>query len=144
MVFQIWGALSDRLEGRSILVASAEAGSLSAADRRLGVPLTTISRKVADLKAHLNTKLLVRSARKLSLIEAGLADVSACKRIPGQVDEGSRRPPGVHRPARDAGGDGVDQVLFQQRQTRLLGQVNRPRQIEAPPLSIWHRFDSRR
>jgi hypothetical protein len=61
----------DRLEAMSMLVASAEAGSFSAAGRRLGVPLPTISRKVADLEAHLNTQLLVRSTRKLLLTEAG-------------------------------------------------------------------------
>jgi len=77
----------DRLEGMSILVAVAEAGSFSAAGRQLGVPLPTISRKVADLEAYLNTQLLVRSTRKLSLTEAGLAYVSACKRILELVEE---------------------------------------------------------
>jgi DNA-binding transcriptional LysR family regulator len=77
----------DRLEAMSILVASAESGSFSAAGRQLGVPLPTISRKVADLEAHLNTQLLVRSTRRLALTEAGLAYVFACKRILEQVDE---------------------------------------------------------
>jgi DNA-binding transcriptional LysR family regulator len=77
----------DRLEAMLILVASVEAGSFSAAGRQLGVPLPTISRKVADLEAHLNTQLLVRSARRLALTEAGAAYVSACKRILEQVEE---------------------------------------------------------
>src|ERR1700733_11575256 len=77
----------DRLEAMSYLVASAETGSFSAAGRQLGVPLPTISRKVADLEAHLNTQLLVRSARRLALTEAGAAYVSACKRILKQVEE---------------------------------------------------------
>ena len=37
----------DRLEAMAILVAAAEAGSLSAAGRRLGMPLATVSRKVS-------------------------------------------------------------------------------------------------
>src|SRR3954469_9299753 len=78
------------------LVAAAEAGSFSAAGRRLGVPLPTISRKVADLEAHLNTQLLVRSTRKLSLTEAGLAYVSACKRILEQVDEAESQASGEY------------------------------------------------
>ncbi|MCA6108337.1 LysR family transcriptional regulator [Bradyrhizobium cenepequi] len=86
----------DRLEAMSILVASAEAGSFSAAGRRLGVPLPTISRKVADLEAHLNTQLLVRSTRKLSLTEAGLAYVSACKRILEEVDEAESQASGEY------------------------------------------------
>jgi DNA-binding transcriptional LysR family regulator len=79
--------MMDRLEAMSILVASVEAGSFSAAGRRLGVPLPTISRKVAELEAHLQTRLLVRSTRKLALTEAGLAYVAACKRILEQIDE---------------------------------------------------------
>jgi DNA-binding transcriptional LysR family regulator len=55
----------DRLEAMSILVASAEAGSFSAAGRRLGVPLPTVSRKIAELEAHLNTQLLTRTTRRL-------------------------------------------------------------------------------
>jgi DNA-binding transcriptional LysR family regulator len=77
----------DRLEAMSILVASVEAGSFSAAGRQLGVPLPTISRKIADLEAHLNTQLLVRSTRRLALTEAGVAYVSACKHILEHVDE---------------------------------------------------------
>ena len=81
------GETMDRLEAMSILVASVEAGSFSAAGRRLGIPLPTMSRKIADLEAQLNAQLLVRSTRKLSLTETGVAYVAACKRILEQVDE---------------------------------------------------------
>ena len=43
-----------------------ETGSFSAAGRKLGVPLPTVSRKVSDLEAHLKTQLLIRSTRKLA------------------------------------------------------------------------------
>jgi DNA-binding transcriptional LysR family regulator len=86
----------DRLEAMSFLVASAEVGSFSAAGRRLGVPLPTISRKIADLEAHLNTQLLVRSTRKLSLTEAGAAYIAACKRILEQVDEAESQAAGEY------------------------------------------------
>ncbi|EFI53252.1 MULTISPECIES: LysR family transcriptional regulator [Afipia] len=86
----------DRLEAMSILVASAEAGSFSAAGRQLGVPLPTVSRKVAELEAHLNTRLLVRSTRKLSLTQAGLAYIAACKRILEQVDEAESQASGEY------------------------------------------------
>jgi len=39
----------DRLEAMSVFVAVVETGGFSAAARRLGTPLTTVSRKVADL-----------------------------------------------------------------------------------------------
>ena len=57
----------DRLEAMSLLIASVDAGSFSAASRKLRVPLPTISRKVSELEALLNTKLLTRSTRKLAL-----------------------------------------------------------------------------
>mgnify|MGYP000846976716 CR=1 FL=1 len=48
----------DRFEAMSLFASVAEAGSFSAAARRLGVPLTTLSRKIADLETHLGTRLL--------------------------------------------------------------------------------------
>jgi DNA-binding transcriptional LysR family regulator len=77
----------DRLEAMSYLVTSAEVGSFSAAGRQLGVPLPTISRKIAELEILLNAQLLVRSTRRLTLTEAGATYLSACKRILEQVDE---------------------------------------------------------
>ena len=50
----------DRFEGMSIVLAVAEAGSLSAAARRQNMPLATVSRKVSELEAHLRTKLFNR------------------------------------------------------------------------------------
>jgi DNA-binding transcriptional LysR family regulator len=86
----------DRLEAMSLLVSVAEAGSLSAASRRLGVPLPTVSRKISDLEAHLRTRLLTRSTRKLALTDAGAAYVAAAKRILDEVGEAERAASGEH------------------------------------------------
>jgi DNA-binding transcriptional LysR family regulator len=80
----------DRLETMSILVAAVEAGSLSAAARRLGTPLATVSRKVSELERHLKTRLLNRTSRRLTLTDAGQSYVAACRRILEQVDEAER------------------------------------------------------
>ena len=80
----------DRLEAMSLLIAVAEAGSLTAAGRKLGVPLPTVSRKISELEAHLMTRLLTRSTRRLSLTEAGAAYVAAAKRILDEVNEAER------------------------------------------------------
>jgi DNA-binding transcriptional LysR family regulator len=80
----------DRLEAMSILLTVVDAGSLSAAARRLGMPLPTVSRKVAELEAHLHTRLLHRTTRQLSLTEAGAAYVAACRRILDEVGEAER------------------------------------------------------
>jgi DNA-binding transcriptional LysR family regulator len=90
----------DRLESMSILVTAAEAGSLSAAARRLGVPLATVSRKVSELEAALKTQLFIRSARRLSLTEAGEAYVVACRRILEEVEAAERAAAGEYSEAK--------------------------------------------
>ena len=80
----------DRLESMSTLVAAVEAGSLSAAGRRLGIPLATVSRKVAELERHLKTRLLHRSSRQLTLTDAGRAYWAACRHILEQIADAER------------------------------------------------------
>ena len=84
----------DRLKAMSLLVAVVEKGSLSAAGRALHVPLATLSRKIADLEALLGTRLLIRTTRKLSLTDAGIAYVAAARRILEQVEEAERNAAG--------------------------------------------------
>src|SRR5258707_8281788 len=80
----------DRLEAMSTFLIVVEAGSLSAAARRLKTPLTTVSRKVSELESHLRTKLFNRSSRQLVLTDAGSSYLSACKRILADVTEAER------------------------------------------------------
>lgn len=82
--------MTDRLEAMSILLAVVDAGSLSAASRRLGMPLATLSRKVSELEAHLRTRLFNRTSRGLSLTDAGQAYAAACRRILEDVSEAER------------------------------------------------------
>jgi DNA-binding transcriptional LysR family regulator len=86
----------DRLEAMSILLTAVEAGSLSAAARRLGMPLATVSRKVSDLEAHLRTRLFNRTSRRLTLTDAGRSYVEACKRILEEVTEAERAAAGEY------------------------------------------------
>lgn len=86
----------DRLEAMSLFVAAVEAGSLSAAGRRFGIPLATVSRKVSDLERHLKTRLLNRSTRQLTLTDAGHAYLAACHRILDEVGEAERTAAGEY------------------------------------------------
>ncbi|HEY0302738.1 MAG TPA: LysR family transcriptional regulator, partial [Rhizomicrobium sp.] len=86
----------DRLDAMAVLVAAADSGSLSAAARKLGMPLATVSRKVSELEAHLETRLLVRSSRRLAPTEAGAAYLAAARRILEQVDEAERAAAGEY------------------------------------------------
>lgn len=88
--------MTDRLEAMSILVAVVDGGSFSSAARRLGVPLATISRKVAELETHLGARLLHRSTRKLAPTEAGQSYLAACRRILEQVGEAERAASGEY------------------------------------------------
>jgi DNA-binding transcriptional LysR family regulator len=80
----------DRLEAMSLLVAAVDAGSLSAAARRLKMPLPTFSRKVAELEARIGSRLLIRSTRRLTPTDAGRVYLDACRRILEDVAEAER------------------------------------------------------
>jgi DNA-binding transcriptional LysR family regulator len=86
----------DRLEAMSVFAAIVDGGSLSAAGRRLNVPLATVSRKLADLEAHLRTRLITRSTRRLVLTEAGRDYLDACRQILEQVEEAERAAAGAY------------------------------------------------
>ena len=86
----------DRLEAMSIVLTVVEAGNLSAAGRRLGIPLATVSRKVSELEAHLGTRLLNRSSRQVTLTDAGQSYVAACKRILEDLEEAERSAAGEY------------------------------------------------
>jgi len=86
----------DRLESMSILVAVVDAGSLSAAARKLDMPLATVSRKLGELESHLHTRLLLRTTRQLSLTEAGASYVAACRRILEEIGEAERTATGEY------------------------------------------------
>jgi DNA-binding transcriptional LysR family regulator len=87
----------DRVELMSVAVSIAEAGSLSAASRKLRMPVPTVSRKLSELEARLRTQLFHRSSRRLSLTDAGRSYVEACKRILQQVDDAEREASGEYR-----------------------------------------------
>ena len=59
------------LNGARIFIAVVQAGSLSAAATRLGIPLPTISRRIRDLERQLKVQLLERSARGTTVTDAG-------------------------------------------------------------------------
>jgi len=86
----------DRLASMSVLVAVAECGSLSAASRRLGLPLATVGRRISDLETRLKTRLFDRDSRTLTLTIAGQAYLAACKRILEDVTEAERAASGEY------------------------------------------------
>lgn len=86
----------DRLEAMALFLEVVDGGSMSAAGRLHGIPLATVSRKIADLEAHLKTRLFTRSTRRLTLTDAGLLYAAACKRILEEVSDAERKAAGEY------------------------------------------------
>jgi DNA-binding transcriptional LysR family regulator len=59
------------LEDLASFVVAAEKGSLTGAARALGVPKSTISRRLARLEEDVGQALVLRSSRTFRLTEAG-------------------------------------------------------------------------
>jgi DNA-binding transcriptional LysR family regulator len=90
----------DRFEAMSVFAAVAEAQGFSAASRRLGMPLATVSRKVSELEESLGVQLLARSTRRVSLTDTGRQYLEACRRILDDVSEAERAASGEYRAPR--------------------------------------------
>ena len=85
------------LDETHVFVRVVEAGSFTAAARRLGMPKSTVSRQVARLEEHLEARLLNRTTRRLSLTETGRAYFERCREALWSLEE-------AERVARDASG----------------------------------------
>ena len=90
----------DRFEAISTFAAVAEQGGFSAASRQLGVPLATVSRRVAELEQSLGARLLTRSTRKVTLTEIGEQYLNVCKRVLDELGEADRLAAGEYQAPR--------------------------------------------
>ena len=81
------GGRLDRLLLMTCFARAVETGSFSAAGRDLGLGQPNVSRYVAALEDHLQTRLLLRSTRKLSLTPEGERYYADVRRILDAVDE---------------------------------------------------------
>ena len=88
----------------AVFIKVVDAGSFSAAARLLGLPRSTVSRKVSQLEEVLGVRLLQRSTRKLSLTQAGRDYYLQCRDAISQIEnanqlvaESQQTPSGVIR-----------------------------------------------
>jgi DNA-binding transcriptional LysR family regulator len=65
-------------------------GGFSAAARMLGLPKSRLSRRVAELEAHLGVRLLQRSTRKLTLTDVGRQVLAHCRALVHEAEAAGR------------------------------------------------------
>jgi DNA-binding transcriptional LysR family regulator len=77
----------DRLAAIQVFSQVVESGSFAKAAGRLGLSTSAASRHVADLEAHLQTRLLNRTTRRVSLTESGRAFYERAVQLLADLDE---------------------------------------------------------
>jgi len=94
----------DRFQAITTFARVVETGSFARAALRLDVSVSSVSRQVAILEAHLDTRLLNRTTRRLSLTESGRLFYERCVQLLADLEEaeqsahaGTVRPRGTLR-----------------------------------------------
>jgi DNA-binding transcriptional LysR family regulator len=77
----------DRLHAIAAFAKVVESGSFARAAERLDVSVSSISRRVSELEAHLDARLLNRTTRRLSLTESGRAFHERCVQLLADLEE---------------------------------------------------------
>ncbi|APR66226.1 MULTISPECIES: LysR family transcriptional regulator [Thalassolituus] len=75
------------LNEMAIFVHVVEAGSFTGAAKNLGLPKSTVSRKITQLEERLGVRLIQRTTRSLRLTDTGSAYYNHCARILGEIEE---------------------------------------------------------
>lgn len=77
----------DKLAAMQTFARVVELGSFARAAERLGLSTSAASRQVADLEAHLDTRLLNRTTRRISLTEPGRDFHARCLQLLADLEE---------------------------------------------------------
>jgi DNA-binding transcriptional LysR family regulator len=80
--------IQDKVDPNDLLIFArvAELGSFSRAAERLGLPKSTVSRRLANLEQQLGEKLLLRTTRRQTLTEFGLQLLDHARQVVAEVD----------------------------------------------------------
>src|SRR5579862_4921198 len=81
-----------RMDLNEILVFArvVQSGGFTVAAAELGMPKSTVSRKVTELEARLKARLLNRTTRKVSLTDVGRTYYDYCARIAAEIEDAER------------------------------------------------------
>lgn len=75
------------LNEMAIFAHVVEAGSFTGAAKNLGLPKSTVSRKITQLEERLGVRLIQRTTRSLRLTDTGTAYYNHCARILSEIEE---------------------------------------------------------
>lgn len=78
---------SERLKGIETFVATADAGSFTAAAEQLHLTSSAVSKSVARLEERLGVRLFERTTRRLAMTDAGAAFYRTCVRVLADLEE---------------------------------------------------------
>jgi DNA-binding transcriptional LysR family regulator len=87
--------MSDRWQEMAVFVRVAESGSLSRAARELKLSQPSVSRIIGALEARLDTMLLLRTTRSISLTEAGALYLERARYLLAEMEETEQATRGV-------------------------------------------------
>ncbi len=92
--------LMEQFEPNDLLIFAhvAETGSFSRAAERIGLPKSTVSRRIAVLEERLGERLMLRTTRRLTLTELGEQLLAHARQVADEVD--AVRALAEHRQAR--------------------------------------------
>jgi DNA-binding transcriptional LysR family regulator len=93
----------EQFEPNDLLIFAhvAEAGSFSRAAERIGLPKSTVSRRISVLEDRLGERLMLRTTRRLTLTELGEHLLAHARQVADEVD--AVRALAEHRQARPSG-----------------------------------------
>lgn len=77
----------DRVQAMTVFARVVEQGSFARAAERLSISSSACSRQVAELEAHLDTRLLNRTTRRLSLTESGQGFYERCVQLLADLED---------------------------------------------------------
>jgi len=90
----------NQLEAMRVFAAVVEGRGFSAASRSLGVPLPTVSRRIAELEKQLGAQLLMRSTRKVVVTDSGRHYYESVCRILESIADAEAEAAGEYRSPR--------------------------------------------
>lgn len=86
----------DTLQNMRVFLRVVDAGSFTAAAHQMNSTTAYASRAVSDLEAHLRTRLLNRTTRRIALTEAGERYLQRCEQILAYVDQAEAEASDAH------------------------------------------------